>query len=158
MGARDQAHTKDRIRVEENPREVHSTCPLPYTLEEARALLDASSKLAGANHWLPWLAAYTGARRSELAGLRTPDVRQIEGVWCLVVEDSDVRRIKTVSSRRTIPLAPALIEAGSLQHVEAPKASGRVFPDVATDALGTCGAAWNKWYRRWSRTIVSDRR
>ena len=131
---------------------------LPYIVEEARTLLEASSKLAGANHWLPWLAAYTGARRSELAGLKTGDVQQIEGTRCLVIEDSNVRRIKTASSRRTIPLAPVLIEAGFLQHVEATKASGRVFPEVATDALGTCGAAWTKWYGRWSRTIVSDRR
>src|SRR6266850_6258926 len=108
---------------------------LPYTAEEARGLLEASSKLAGANHWLPWLAAYTGARRSELAGLKTGDVQQIEGTWRLVIEDSNVRRIKTASSRRMIPLAPVLIEAGFLQHVEATKASGRVFPEVATDAL-----------------------
>jgi integrase len=132
---------------------------LPYTVEDARALLlDASRHQDGTNRWLPWLAAYTGCRLAELAGLRSDDVRQVDGVWCLVIEDSAVRRIKTKSSRRTVPLSPVLIEAGFLAHVESTRASGRVFPNVAVDALGTCGAAWSKWYARWARRIVPDRR
>jgi integrase len=130
----------------------------PYTIEEARALLGASSRLEGANRWLPWLAAFTGCRLAEAAGLRSEDVKQIDDVWCVSIEDSPVRRIKTASSRRVIPLAPALIEAGFLSYVETTKASGRVFPDVTADRHGVVGAAYSKLYGRWARKVVADRR
>jgi len=131
---------------------------LPYTVEEARSILEAASKLTDANRWLPWLLAFTGCRLAEAAGLRTADVRPVDGVWCISIEDSPVRRIKTASSRRMAPLSPTLIEAGFLAHVEATRASGRVFPDVTADRHGIVGAAWSKWYGRWARTIVPDRR
>jgi integrase len=132
---------------------------LPYTVEEARAILDAASKLTDAsNRWLLRLLAFTGCRLAEAAGLRSEDVRQVDGVWCISIEDSPVRRIKTASSRRVIPLSPTLIEAGLLAHVEATRATGRVFPDIAADRHGIVGAAWSKWYGRWARTIVPDRR
>lgn len=144
------------------------TLRLPYTLEEARALLDAARHLdvktdslgrtCGADRWLPWLAAYSGCRLAEAAGLRSEDVKQVEGTWCMVIEDSPVRRIKTASSRRTVALAPALLEAGFLQHVETNRDTGRVFPDVTADRHGVVGAAWSKSYARWARTIVPDRR
>ena len=132
---------------------------LPYTVEEARAILDAASKLTRAsNRWLPWLMAFTGCRLAEGAGLRTQDVVKVDDVWCISIEDSPVRRIKTASSRRVIPLSPTLIEAGFLAAVEATRATGRVFPNVAADRHGIVGAAWSKWYGRWARTIVPDRR
>jgi len=131
---------------------------LPYTVEEARAILEAATKLDGANRWLPWLMAFTGCRLAEGAGLRTEDVRKVDGLWCISIEDSAVRRIKTASSRRVVPLSPTLIEAGFLAHVEANRASGRVFLEVAADKHGIVGAAWSKWYGRWARKIVPDRR
>lgn len=100
---------------------------LPYSLDEARARLDASGKLADSRHWLVWLLAYSGCRLAEAAGLRTQDVQQIEGTWCAVIEDTEVRRVKTRSSRRVVPLSPVLIAAGFLEHVEATRATGRCF-------------------------------
>jgi integrase len=131
---------------------------LPYTVEEARSILEAASKLTEANRWLPWLLAFTGCRLAEAAGLRTEEVRPVDGVCCISIEDSPVRRIKTASSRRVVPLSPTLIEAGFLTHVEATRASGRLFPDVTADRHGIVGSAWSKWYGRWARTIVPDRR
>lgn len=136
---------------------------LPYTVEEARAILSAASKLTPEPHqrFLPWIAAYSGMRLAEAAGLRIEDVRQVDGVWCFSIEDSDVRRIKTASSRRLVPVSPVLIEdAGLLAYRDAQESKGetRLFPEVTADRHGIVGAAYSKWYGRWSRTVVPDRR
>ena len=34
----------------------------------------------------------------------------------------------------------------------------RLFPDVTADRHGIVGAAYSKWYGRWARKIVADRR
>lgn len=49
--------------------------PLPYTVEEARSILEAASKLTDHERLLPWIAAYSGMRLQEAGGLRIEDVR-----------------------------------------------------------------------------------
>lgn len=58
-------------------------------------------------------------------------------------------------------MSPVLIdEAGLLAHRDQQKANGktRLFPDVTADRHGIVGAAYSKWYGRWARRIVADRR
>jgi integrase len=134
---------------------------LPYTVEEARAILEAASKLTDHARLLPWIAAYSGMRLQEAGGLRIEDVRQVDRVWCFCIEDTEVRRIKTASSRRLVPVSPVLIEeAGLLAYRDQQKAKGetRLFPDVTADRHAIIGAAYSKWYGRWARKIVEDRR
>ena len=134
---------------------------LPYSVEEARSVLEAASKLTDHERLLPWIAAYSGMRLQEAGGLRIEDVRHVDGVWCFSIEDTVVRRIKTASSRRLVPVSPVLIEeAGLLTYRDHQKAKGetRLFPDVTADRHGIIGAAYSKWYGRWARKIVADRR
>jgi integrase len=53
---------------------------IPYSVEQVRTLLTAAEKLHGAKRWLPWLAAWTGARLSELGGLCVEDVKEEQGL------------------------------------------------------------------------------
>jgi integrase len=134
---------------------------LPYTVEEARSILEAASKLTDHERLLPWIAAYSGMRLQEAGGLRIEDVRQVDGVWCFSIEDTEVRRIKTASSRRLVPVSPVLIEeAGLLAYRDQQKAKAetRLFPDMTADRHGIIGAAYSKWYGRWARKVVADRR
>ena len=58
-----------------------------FTDAEAATILSAA--LGEANpvlRWVPWLCAYSGARLSEVCQLRVGDVREIEGVWCMVID------------------------------------------------------------------------
>ena len=157
---------------------------LPYTTAEARAILGAADKLEGANRWLPLILAYTGCRLAEAAGLRCEDVKELDGgaerasspsaaggrsgetpstaepsgVWCFTIEDNADRRIKTASSRRVVPV-PALIRAGLPAYLEIiSQKAKRLFPTVKADAYGTVASAWGRYYGRWSRKIVPDRR
>jgi integrase len=92
--------------------------------------------------------------------LRCEDVKQLDGVWCFSLEEHAGRRLKTASSRRVVTVHSALIEAGLLEYVERQRqqGQGRLFPTLRADAFGNVTNAWGKYYSRWSRKIVPDRR
>jgi integrase len=69
-----------------------------------------------ARRWVSWLLAYTGARPSEVTQLRSQDVKQIDGVWC-VDFNPDAGAIKT-DEARVVPLHPHLIEQGFLEFAQ----------------------------------------
>lgn len=76
--------------------------------------------------WMPFLGLYTGARLGELAGLKVSDIRQIDGVYCFVIE-----KAKNTNSIRKIPLHEKIINSGFLDYVVSlPDKSGQVFPNL----------------------------
>jgi integrase len=112
--------------------------------------------------WLPLLSLYSGARRSELSGLRANDVQEIERVPCLLfVEDKSVgKRLKSATALRTVPVHPQLITLGWLRHVDAVRRregdSAWLFPQISPQAPGGI-KAWTKWFGRYLRgTGVTD--
>ena len=54
--------------------------------------------------WVFPLTLYSGMRIEEAMGLLTGDVREVDGVLCFVVEPRPERPLKTVSSRRLVPV------------------------------------------------------
>lgn len=91
-------------------------------------------------YWLPLVAAYTGARREEIAGLRPSDVRKVDGIWCISIEENEHRSVKTEAGTRIIPIHPHLLELGIL---ECAKQDGDLlFPSLYRKspgaALGDC--------------------
>ena len=96
------------------------------TEEETKAILTAASKVTrggesagtfAAKRWVPWLAAYTGARVGELAQLRKQDVRQ-DGEHWVIRMTPEAGTIKT-NEVRTVVLHPHLVELGFPKFVEA---------------------------------------
>ena len=83
---------------------------------------DANPTFEAAKRWCPWLAAYSGARITELTYLRKQDIRQ-EG-------DSFVMHLwKTkTGTTRTVPLHQHLLDRGFLDFVRA-SGSGPLFYD-----------------------------
>ncbi|QPM89658.1 tyrosine-type recombinase/integrase [Pseudooceanicola algae] len=71
-------------------------------------------------------------RREEIAGLSPSDIVEIEGIWCFSIEDSELRRIKNLSSRRMIPIHSHLIDLGFLDHVRKANSTNEIslFPDL----------------------------
>ena len=63
-----------------------------------------------AKRWVPWLAAYTGARVGKLAQLRKQDVAR-EGEHWIIRLTPDAGTIKT-NEARTVVLHPHLVELG----------------------------------------------
>lgn len=85
-----------------------------------------------AYYWLPLLGLYHGARLEELAQLYATDVREVDGIWCLDINDADAKKLKNEQSRRLVPVHPKLLSLGFLEHARAGATNkdGRVFPDL----------------------------
>jgi integrase len=132
---------------------------LPYSAEDLKLVFSARRE-GDANHWLPWLGLYTGARLEELGQLRTADVRQEDGVHYLAIEPGDGKRVKTKSSRRRVPVHPQLVKLGFLAFVAKQREAGhaRLFPELKATRFALT-SAWSKWWGKHARKIgVTDGR
>ncbi|RST87516.1 hypothetical protein EJC49_04645 [Aquibium carbonis] len=107
----------DGVRVVARSRA--GTTKQPYSDEEvARLLALADKETDPARRWLPWLLAGTGARVGEIVQLWGSRIKEVEGQWVMVIAPAeDGGSLKNEGSERTVPLHPALVEAGFLDFV-----------------------------------------
>ena len=132
---------------------------VPYSPEDLKVIF-GTKREGNANHWLPWLALYTGARLEELGQLRVADVRKEDGVPYLAIEPGDGKRVKTKSSRRRVPLHPELIKLGFLDFKAKQAGAGevRLFPELRATRFSLT-AAWSKYWGRHARSLgITDPR
>jgi integrase len=82
-----------------------------------------------AAYWLPLIALFSGARRTEIAQLKVGDVRQGDGwIWFFdLTNESEDQSLKTSFSAGSVPLHSELIRLGLLAVVTA---------RAATDGIG----------------------
>ena len=108
--------------------------------------------------WFPVLALLTGCRLGELAQLRVCDVAEEEGVWRLDIGTSGRRKVKTASSRRKVPLHPALVTIGFLRYRESRLEAGGLeadlWPAVRSAAGRDRGASFSQWFGRHLRKVA----
>lgn len=102
-------------------------------------------------YWLPLLGRATGARLEELCQLYLDDITTLQGTLCIHIDDCrEGQKLKNESSRRTIPIHPALIELGLLDHITTVRRAGatRLFPELqpTRDKLSH---APSKWFSRY---------
>lgn len=99
-----------------------------FSPDEVRRILEIVEETRDPQHidyWLPWLAAYSGARREEIGQLMVNDVLTIDGIPALRITDLDpIQKLKTAHSLRVIPVPPAVIAKGFLDYVEARRVVG----------------------------------
>uniref|UniRef100_UPI0035B4B9CC site-specific integrase n=1 Tax=Hylemonella sp. TaxID=2066020 RepID=UPI0035B4B9CC len=91
--------------------------------------------------WLPLLGLFTGGRISELCQLKVSDIKQIDGIWALDINDEDAAQtLKTPAALRTIPLPPQLIQIGFLEYLDMVRPyDGTIFPYMDPDAFNHYG-------------------
>ena len=81
--------------------------------------------------WVPMIAALTGARRAEIAGLKADDLEIIDGIPVMHFRPNPNRGLKNLVSERTLPLHPQLVALGLMEHarlaLKGPR--GDLFPD-----------------------------
>jgi len=116
-------------------------------------------RLRGVQHkafhfWLPLLGAFTGARINELCSLRVADVKHDADTnqWYIDINDQEAsKRLKTVSSRRIVPLTHPIIDAGFLRYLAEQKQRGRdaLFSDGLTfSEKSGRGDKASKWFNK----------
>lgn len=79
----------------------------------------------------PW--ASHGARLEKLCQLRVDDLIEHQGIRCIRIDDNrEGQNLKNSSSRRILPVHPALVAMGLLEHVESVRDTGidRLFPEL----------------------------
>lgn len=113
-------------------------------------------------YWLPLLGRATGARLEELCQLHLDDFTEQQGIQCIRIDDNrEGQNLKNASSRRVLPMHPALIDLGLLQYVESVKRTGadRLFPDLQP-VRGKLGHAPSKWFSRYKakRGVIDSKK
>jgi len=78
--------------------------------------------------WVSLISAYTGCRLEEAVQLKAADVKQTEGIWHF--EFCHGGNGKTKAATRTVPLHPALIDAGLLRYRDALPSGSLLFPGL----------------------------
>ncbi|MEH6720773.1 MAG: DUF6538 domain-containing protein [Aurantimonas endophytica] len=144
----------------------------PHHLTALRAIADRKPKNSPDYWWIRVLPR-TGLRLDEFAVLSPLDIRQINGRWCvdlLHLDDGDpVHRerrreldLKTASSRRVVPIHPALIADGFLDFVEKRRNRdgdrAQLFPQCRPDKYGCYSSALSKRLARQIDQVTSDKR
>ena len=137
-----------------------------FTDEEATLVLQAARREHGSLRWLPWVLCLTGARLSEIAQATRADIITLDGVQVIKItdegdgDDGEARSVKNATSRRSVPIHPALIAEGFLDYVHGLPSRSSLWPDIPPDStFGTRGATASKRVGRWLRGLgITDER
>jgi integrase len=90
---------------------------LGFSEDEARRILSAcDAQTIASRRWIPWLAAFTGARIATIANLRKQDIVEVDGCWAIRFT-RQAGPIKTAASERVVPIHPAILEREFLGFV-----------------------------------------
>lgn len=107
-------------------------------------------------YWAPIIAAYTGARREEIAALTSTDIGEEDGIAFIRFVDNENRALKNFASERRVPLHYRLIELGFLQHVErSRKLKVDLFPELrpSTHRRGSSTKYGKRFYYAWRKAL-----
>ncbi|WP_169308690.1 site-specific integrase [Citrifermentans bemidjiense] len=109
-------------------------------------------------YWIPILSMYTGLRLDELCQLYTEDVTEYDGVHCISVADTQDKKVKTLSSRRIVPVHPRLVKLGFLAYVRKAKANGqlRLWMNLKRRDADGYGSAYGKVFQRFNRKYITN--
>lgn len=118
------------------------------TKEEVRLMADEALKIGDDIRLIALLLACTGCRGGEIVGLRTIDFKMHEDIAFLDITTYGKRTLKTVNSKRKIPLVGMARQALS-NYLTKTHVSGAMFPrynDLKSRPRSTAAtAAINKW-------------
>lgn len=110
----------------------------PFTDDQLKAIFDPVAFPAWAkkypHRWFgPMLGLYSGARVNEIAQLRVEDIDTIDGVpGFFVRQGGKGQSVKNKNSRRFVPLAQPVIDAGFLVYIDEVRQAGhtQIFPHL----------------------------
>ncbi|HZH52719.1 MAG TPA: DUF6538 domain-containing protein [Microvirga sp.] len=101
---------------------------LGFSKDEAATILwAASQQTSPVYRWVPLLCAASGARVAEVCQLRAEDIEQVDGVWVMHIS-AESGSLKNENSERTVPLHPAVLQAGFIEFAKR-KGAGPLFFD-----------------------------
>lgn len=126
-------------------------------------------------YWAPIVSLFTGMRLAEICQLTRKEVREFDGVPCIVTmwdvsdetdyddreEDKVVRSMKSAAAQRAIPLVDELLRLGFWEFAKRlpDGSSARLFPALKPNKHGYIAAPISRWFNRYKATAgVTDTR
>lgn len=109
-------------------------------------------------YWIPLIAMYSGLRLDEICQMYIEDVQRVDDIWCFSVNNDKDKKLKTLSSKRVIPIHPKLINIGFIEYVEGLKKSGvpRLWMNLSRRDADGYGNAFGKWFQRFNRKHITE--
>lgn len=112
-------------------------------------------------YWVPLIMLYSGARPAEIAQLAVKDIRLDQETWIMDITETsdegeeDLKSLKTLGSRRVVPIHPELVRLGFLDYLNEAKKAGhsRVFPFATRNARGQMIADFSREFGRYLTKI-----
>lgn len=107
--------------------------------------------------FLPLLALYSGARLNELAQLYSEDIQEIDGIYCININDNGDKVLKNPGSRRIIPIHPMILRIGFADYVAAIRILK--FPRLwmnLSSREDNYGKKFSSFFQRLNRKYVTD--
>jgi len=144
---------------------------LPFTLEQIRQNMLSSPLFIQEQddrkieyRFLILLGIYTGARLEELCRLRMEDIGEEAGIRFIFIQPYGEHGLKTASSRRRLPIHPALWNRfcfGVFVDQRRRERQRFLFPliNACKEIRGKVGTQFSKWFARWLDSVgLPDKR
>ena len=107
-------------------------------------------------YWIPLIALYEGMRLEEICQLHLVDIIELEGIPCFEISDGEGKKVKTLSSRRKVPIHPTLLSLGFLEYVEKLRKANKVrLWENLKNGRDGYSTAFGKWYQKFNRDYVT---
>ncbi|GGP40541.1 integrase [Shewanella algicola] len=109
------------VTVGQKPKAKPNQARDRWTHPELKRLLRSSSFKASTTDfkWVTRLMLYGGLRPSEACQLKPGDIKLIDGVHCISIDDSGAaQRLKNLNAKRYVPIHKYLLELGFIAFVE----------------------------------------
>jgi len=105
-------------------------------------------------YWCPLISAYSGMRREEIAGMQVAEVVLDADVPHFIVVENGNRGLKTLASKRMVPIHPAVLRLGFDRYVRNLQKSGdtNLFPELKP-AEGTKSSWGDKLHYNFSKAV-----
>jgi len=107
-----------------------------------------SKKLENYQYWCTRIALLSGLRLEEIIQLHVSDVRFIDNIAVFDVNDADDKKLKTLTSKRCVPIHQELLNAGFINYVNQQKQAKQtyLFPECGNVTAGRRSHAASKWF------------
>jgi integrase len=157
-------YTEDQLKA------VFSS-PLFHDCDAKRPHQPGEAQIRDWRYWLPLCALFTGARAGEVAQLLCEDIRREDDNWIFDFNDNPEddgnqgptefeKSLKTESSRRKVPVHPALVRLGFIEYVEGRcgNGAGRLFPEIKPGPRGNLSHYPSRFWQRYLERIGVKRK
>jgi len=143
---RDARHQRDGY-TEAQGRQLFNLPPWTGSASHSKRMEPGDLLVHSAWYFVPMIAWYTGMRREEICALRLDEIAEVDGHWQFDCRKTENRRLKTVTSARSIPFADELMRLRLPEYVQALRDAGEtmLFPELVPESgKGTMGDAYYK--------------